>query len=54
MSISECLKDYEAKHGKLIKKNLQSQANTELQGKNFLKKLPLNYTTGKEKSKEVF
>lgn len=49
MSISECLKDYEAKHGKLIKKNLQSQANTELQGKNFLKKITFKLYHGKRK-----
>lgn len=59
MSISECLKYYENKHGKLIKKNSQSQTNTELQtqifeGNNFAKYVYKDYTSGEEKNQDDF
>lgn len=51
MSIFECLKDYESKHGKLSKKNPQTQGNTELQENIIWKKLYLDYISNEEKSK---
>lgn len=54
MSIFECLKDYERKHGKLIKKNSQSQDNPELQEFIIWKKLYSDYISDEEKSKEEF
>lgn len=54
MSIFECLKDYERKHGKLSKKNSQSQDNPELQEFIIWKKLYSDYISDEEKSKEEF
>lgn len=51
MSIFECLKDYESKHGKLSKKNPQSQDNPELQENIIWKKLCIEYNSNEEKSK---
>ena len=53
MSIFECLKDYESKHGKLRKKKPQVQDESVLRKNENIKKIFVHYdNSNEEKSKE--
>ena len=55
MSISECLEDYESKHGKSSKKKPQVQDESVLRKNENIKKLFVHHDkSNEEKSKEEF